>query len=292
MTDRAEVIDDRSVRLNIVAPGIPYQPDKCERLIAYPERPVNVVKLSVLNHHPRDDLISFEEKEHVYTIRDSPHAKNPTSVTTLVHKYFKEFDANAIVDKMMKGKNWRNSKYFGMSKEAIIAGWSANGSDASKLGTDMHAQIEDYFDYVFPTERSKEYNMFLKFWSDFSVKYPTYKPYRTEWIVYDTIKNISGSIDFVLSDGTNYMILDWKRCKEIKLENRYDNGLHPFTHLPDCNYSHYTLQLNFYRHMLETIYNKPVIFMMLVVFHPNQSDYVCVPVNRTDVTVAWNAITP
>ena len=38
---------------------------------------------------------------------------------------------------------------------------------------------------------------------------------------------------------------------------------------------HYCLQLNFYRHILMTKYNKKVVGMMLVILHPNQETYLC-----------------
>ena len=58
--------------------------------------------LSSLNPHTHDKSITFEESTHTYTIDgDSSY----TSVTTWIHSHFNKFDADAIINKMMKEKD-------------------------------------------------------------------------------------------------------------------------------------------------------------------------------------------
>ena len=71
------------------------------------------------------------------------------------------------------------------------------------------------------------------------------------------------------------------------MTNSFERGYPPFDHYDNCNYSHYSLQLNFYRHMLQTKYNKNVIYMMLVILHPNQTSYICHPVSNIDLSGVW-----
>lgn len=248
--------------------------------------------LSIVNSHPRDENISFEEEDHKYTIVGLEG--HPTSVTTLIHHYFVPFDADAVIDKMMASRNWPNSKYYGMEKDEIKKKWSDDGLAASTAGTIMHKAIEDFMNeqIVDPTvEKSKEYTMFQNFWRDLLTKYPSLKKYRSEWLVYDEDQRISGSIDCVMKDGNGKLhIIDWKRSKEIKMSNRYAKGLAPFEDYDDCNYSHYSLQLNFYRHILETKYSMEVASMMLVILHPNQENYQCIPVKHIDVASVWSEL--
>jgi ATP-dependent exoDNAse (exonuclease V) beta subunit len=156
----------------------------------------------------------------------------------------------------------------------------------------MHADIEYFLNNEPPRNPdSLEFNYFLSFWNDFKLKYPTFYPYRTEWLVYDEEQEIAGSIDCVLSDNEGrIMILDWKRSKKIDKTNNFEKGFAPFQDMDNCNYCHYSLQLNFYRHVLETKYNKNVIFMMLVILHPNQKTYVCHPVNYINIKDHWDGI--
>ena len=74
------------------------------------------------------------------------------------------------------------------------------------------------------------------------------------------------------NDGL-YEIYDWKRSKEIKTSNSFQSGLGPVSHFPDCNYWHYTLQLNIYKWFLETYYGLKVVALYLVIMHPDNDNY-------------------
>jgi len=71
-------------------------------------------------------------------------------------------------------------------------------------------------------------------------------------------------------------IFDWKRCKKLSFKGFAKGGekalsmKSPLDAVEDCNGSHYVLQLNLYRHILETEYGRPVLGMYLGVFHPHQ----------------------
>jgi ATP-dependent exoDNAse (exonuclease V) beta subunit len=193
---------------------------------------------------------------------------------------------------MVTSKNWTNSKYFGQTPDEIKASWKDNGDSASRLGTAMHQDIENFYNNLEVLNPDcKEFQMFMNFWTDFQREYPDLKIFRTEWIVYDEDVRVSGSIDCVLQDSEgNLYILDWKRSKEIKFKNtfRTDNkGYSYFAEFDNCNYCHYSLQLNIYRTILELKYGRKVLSMMLVVLHPNQNAYQCVKVNFIDLEGIW-----
>jgi hypothetical protein len=86
------------------------------------------------NPHSRDARISFDAGPHIYTIDNDPSVKY-TSVTTWNHKHFEEFDADAIITRMMSGKNWKLSKYYGMTRDKIKATWDKTRDDAAAAGT-------------------------------------------------------------------------------------------------------------------------------------------------------------
>jgi hypothetical protein len=139
----------------------------------------------------------------------------------------------------------------------------------------MHEAIELYFNNneVLPpdTDITLELRQFLWWWSAFKETNPGWIPYRTEWPIYDEDVGILGCIDMVLSyqgSDKHLILLDWKRCKEIKTKNKWDNGLDMFNHLPDCNFTKYSIQLNCYKNMLESKYDKSVSAMFIVSFHP------------------------
>jgi len=229
--------------------------------------------LKDINTHPHDSVISLDEATHIYTIRQD---KSYKSVTTLVKSLFKKFDSDLIIDKMMRSKNWPNNKYFGKTKEEIKQGWTKNGLESSALGTRLHLNIEYFYNNVLDKtmEFTKEFEMFLEFYNNNRHLIP----YRTEWLIFDEDLKMAGSVDMLFKeekDGqTYYHIYDWKRSKEIKKHNNYDNCLvKGLDHLPDSNYWHYSLQLNIYKYILEKNYSIMITDMFLVQIHPNFKTY-------------------
>jgi hypothetical protein len=224
--------------------------------------------LSAKNAHPRDKNITFEEGPHIYTV--CGERGTYTSVTTWNHSHFSHFDANGIADKLVQSKKMSdpNYKYYGMTKEQILADWDRNRDEAAKAGTKMHYDIECYFNGMDVKNDSVEYGYFENFRKD----YPDLVPYRTEMMVYYEELKLSGSIDMIFEnpDGT-LQIYDWKRCQEIKHEDPFGKFAKTtcISHLPDTNFWHYALQLNVYKTILEHKYGKTVTDLYLVCIHPD-----------------------
>ena len=60
---------------------------------------------------------------------------------------------------------------------------------------------------------------------------------------------------------------------ELKKENPWQSAITPcIEHLPDCNFYHYSLQLNTYKALLEKNYGVKVKGMYLVCLHPNNEN--------------------
>jgi hypothetical protein len=228
----------------------------------------NIDYLSI-NVHERDKMIEFEEGLHIYTVKED--TSQYTSVTTWNHSHFEHFDADKIIDTMMRSKNWKTNKYYGMTKEEIIAQWDASRDEASSAGTKLHYDIECYYNNCPNDNDSLEYSYFLKFTEDFK----HLKPYRTEWMIWHEDIKIAGSVDMIFEqeDGTR-LIYDWKRSKEITKTTGFNKyALTEYiNHLPDTNYWHYCLQLNVYKRILEEKYGKHVSGLFLVCLHPNNKN--------------------
>ena len=242
--------------------------------------------LAYLNAHPRDKSVRFVEKTHTYYVNGS--SKGYVSTTGFVHSFFPHFDADAVIKTMMASPNWSKSKYFGKTAEEIATEWSTSGAESSGKGTNMHLAIEQWLNgatnLIDPTVlETKEWQYFQNFWRDY---YDDLEPYRMEWEVWDEKHKLSGSIDAIFrkKDGT-YVIYDWKRSKEIKTENTFENGYHPVSHLPNTNYWHYTLQLNTYKWFLESLYGLEVGDLYLVILHPNNKNYRRIRLNFLDQEV-------
>ena len=261
-------------------------------------------RLAVINHHPRDDRIQFEEETHTYTLDGV--RKGWTSCTGFLHNFFGHFDADAVIAKMMASPDWYKKPYYGMTAEQIKKQWSDKGAASSAAGTRMHLDIEHFYnalpaaaeDCALATEEDYnrvlavdtwlpnigvEWTHFRNYHGDIGSKF---KPFRTEWLVFDEEFRVAGSVDMVYMkpDGT-LAIYDWKRAESIKEENRWQSGLGPLTHLPDTNYWHYSLQLNVYRYIIQKYYGYIVSELALVILHPINPTYKVMKLNLMDEEV-------
>jgi ATP-dependent exoDNAse (exonuclease V) beta subunit len=230
------------------------------------------MKLANLNSHERDKNIVFDEEPHVYYIKEKAYS---LSVTSFIHEFFEKFDSKGIIEKFYdRWQDNESSKYYGMSPEEILDSWEENRVKQAQLGTDLHNAIELFYNDKKYTNNSKEFSYFL----DFNDEHSHLKAHRTEWNIYCEELEIAGSVDMVYEDNGVFHIYDWKRSKEIKEQNRYQEGKYPLSHLPDTNFWHYALQLNVYKAILEKYYGKKIDDLCLVVLHPNNSSYIKIKV--------------
>ena len=238
------------------------------------------MNLNDQNSHERDKRIIFDAEPHHYYVDG---IKIPCSVTTLLHKYF-YFDKDKIAQNChLSGKKNPDSKYHNMSKKQILQAWEENGRNASLKGTQLHNEIENYYN----TNDLPKNKMSIEFiyFTNFCIDYPDLIPYRTEWIVFHEEAQLAGSIDMVFKnkDGT-VSIYDWKCIKEMK-KTAYEKANAPLHIFPNSNYYQYSLQLNIYKYILETKYNKKVKDMNLVVLHDSNDNYELYPVDDLQIYV-------
>ena len=223
--------------------------------------------LSSKNHHKRDERIQFSDSDHTYLIDKKNKA---VSVTELIGRYFPKFDKDF----------WANKESIktGKPKNEILKKWDELGNKARDLGTELHEQIENFYnskEYI----RSKELDKFFKFHKNHIQD--KYQPHRTEWRIFDEDKNLAGTVDMVYEkENGELFIFDWKRSKKIinsdgsiEKNNPFENGLNGLSHLPSSDYVKYCLQQNMYKNILESKYDKKVSSMNLLILHPHLENY-------------------
>lgn len=223
--------------------------------------------LSSKNHYERDERIQFSDSDHTYLIDKKNKA---VSVTELIGRYFPKFDKEF----------WANKESIktGKPKNEILKKWDELGKKARDLGTELHEQIENFYnskEYI----RSKELDKFFKFHKNHIQD--KYKPHRTEWRIFDEDKNLAGTVDMVYEkENGELFIFDWKRSKKIinsdgsiEKNNPFENGLNGLSHLPSSDYVKYCLQQNIYKNILESKYDKKVSSMNLLILHPHIENY-------------------
>ena len=223
--------------------------------------------LSSKNHYERDERIQFSDSDHTYLIDKKNKA---VSVTELIGRYFPKFDKEF----------WANKESIktGKPKNEILKKWDDLGKKARDLGTELHEQIENFYnskEYI----RTKELDKFFKFHKNHIQD--KYQPHRTEWRIFDEDKNLAGTVDMVYEkENGELFIFDWKRSKKIinsdgsiEKNNPFENGLDGLSHLPSSDYVKYCLQQNIYKNILESKYDKKVSSMNLLILHPHLDNY-------------------
>ena len=234
------------------------------------------------------DKVEFNKELHKYYVNGAPMSE---SVTTVVHNYFGHFDGNASARAMLRNAAFwtdeeKYGKYWDAAKEVtekvaienIILMWEENRDEAATLGTNMHEAIEESLVNNAELPDTKECSMFLNYRAH--TESLGYKPYKFETVVWDVSASIAGSVDamFINSKGEVWLV-DWKRSKEIRTKGfRGQKGKGPMSNKQDCNFEHYSLQLNVYKYLLSNNFGENIVRMSLVILHPNQDDYILLDV--------------
>lgn len=246
------------------------------------------------NAHERDKHICFEEKRHLYFVKGRC---NNISVSAFIHRFFEEFQAVSVARKMVQRADFKSAsrykKYQHFVEQssnadelvsAIVQSWNENGALQSKLGTDMHRYIELHNNNVIQPRNTECIER--EYYHDYQQKQQNanYIPYRTEWMLWDgddDSDKLTGTIDMIYQHKIRktFHMVDWKRSKEIKRFG-FKRGKGPCSSLQDCNYIHYSLQLNAYKYLLEKNYGIVIEDMHIVIFHPSNSSYLEIKVNQ------------
>jgi len=199
-------------------------------------------------------VLQFTAHDHKYTSEDPI---NWTSVTSIISKLKKPFDADTIAAKSAKSKK---SKWYGMTPEDIKAAWKAESTRATDLGTWYHNQRETDICGLNTIERE-------------GIAIPIFKPIENngikiapdqklvdgvypEHMVYLKSAGLCGQSDLVEVVNSKVNITDYKTNKEIKTEGFTNwDGItqklsSPVAHLDDCHLNHYALQLSMYMYII------------------------------------------
>jgi hypothetical protein len=165
------------------------------------------------NAHPRDSYVQFTQKGHRYSVTlpsESAYTNKGThyvSATGLINQFFKTFDADSAIAKMMNSKNWvEGHRYWGMSPTEIKQQWKELGQESAMEGTKLHEYIESFYnapDYNSSGGPTVSLPVSFECIENFRLFHTEvveafdYTPYRTEWRIFDEEYCIAGSLDML-----------------------------------------------------------------------------------------------
>lgn len=220
----------------------------------------------------------FYEKEHYYTFNGE---RVKTSVTQFVGSLSPLFDKESISKKI--------SINSGIPQEEILAEWQKAADISCTLGTMFHLRSELYaqgkqfeLDYS-PAEKlgyreeveermTKLIPMQNKF---FENSHGKLIPLKTEFTV-GLGKYIAGNIDLLAwnEKDQEIQVWDYKTNKKINMKNDFHKKmLYEFSNLDDCEFCHYSVQLNIYKAILERVLNIKIGKCYIIWFNENNESY-------------------
>ena len=214
-------------------------------------------------------------------------------VSDVTHKY-KPVTGEQMAENCVK--KWQKDqdpsyKYYGLTKEEILAQWAVKSGHACEFGTEVHAFGESMFYYMIgepekilpecadkfrdgiPHPTSLHEEAVVKFWEDIP---ETFVPVLAETKVFNRNGTpYAGTFDilFYYVDEKNpqksgLVIFDYKTNEDLYKNFRGQKLLWPFNDMLDMSYSYYTLQLGCYQVPLENLGYK-VIGRRLIWLRPD-----------------------
>ena len=234
--------------------------------------------------------IAFDEESHKYL-----HPKDKTgnaeyiSVTTLIERFF-PFDLKRYIERKAEEEN--------RPEDDVLDEYLLMRDEAAAKGTELHEQIENYLKETAFDSDSKEFELFLNFYSK-EIRERNLVFFDAEKMIFSNKYNVAGTIDCLFKKNTKdeYVMLDWKRSKKLIIDGRprifgYGYALSELSPLDNSSFNRYCLQQNIYKHIIETEYSMKISSMKLVVLHENYSNYhiVDVPTMKKETNIILNSL--
>ena len=187
-------------------------------------------------------MVVFNAENHTY--KNPETGRYYTSVSGLLKKYKEPFDADFFAS--------RTAAKTGKTKEQVLEEWAVNNKQACDKGHTVH----DIFESYIKTGEVKDEKYIGEFKEIFNIK--DYKKVNSEKIVYDDENEIAGTSDIIADVDDNYFdVLDFKTNKKFLFFNKYNKYLlHPVSHLQECQYNDYSLQLSLYAYLYSLVTGK------------------------------------
>lgn len=233
-----------------------------------------------------NDVVAFCEADHAYWIKASDLSM--ISVTTLIESFGQPFDSEywstvKAIERLMgddykivKGKVLQtnpitkallkelkiDTKKLEEVKQSILDEWKKKNQEACERGTKIH-KIQEEACLDNSSLLVREYSgggdlipyTTNKIQEDVNASYPEI---LLHYISDDSKIRVAGQADLVIVKDNIVQVLDYKTNNEIKKHSYFDPKTktrqmmkYPLSHLEDCNFWHYALQLSTYAWMIE-----------------------------------------
>jgi len=205
----------------------------------------------------RNSVVYLEPVEHKYYHKVT--GESFKSVTTVLGMLEPEFNSEQIALAIsMQDPSKKKEQYQNMSQEEILAEWKRINDEANEYGTEIHEIMERYLlaNKIYIPKNDYERNLISKFQEIDPMTKGTIYP---ETILFSEKHRLAGTADIIEDCGDYFNVWDWKTNKKFRFISEYDHWLNPpVSHLSDCQYNIYALQLSIYAYMFQMETKKKV----------------------------------
>jgi len=226
----------------------------------------------------RDSLVYLEPIEHKYHHKESGEVfKSVTTVLGMLEPPFNAEEVALAIQNQDPSK--KKEQYQNMSQEEILAEWKRINDEANIYGTEVHEILERYLlaDKVYIPQNDYERKIISKFQEIDPMTTGTIYP---ETILFSEKYKLAGTSDIIEDCGDYFNVWDFKTNKKLRYISEYNHWLNkPVSHLSDCQYSIYSLQLSIYAYMYQQETKKKVGRMGLFYLNPETDKFELIPVS-------------
>lgn len=225
------------------------------------------------------DGFKFFSNGHYYTYNDK---RIGTSSTKLIHNYTQPFETEKMAEKVAVKENktaseilkkWQIENKFSTTKGTILhelaqAMWCGRSYDIDYKSVDKDIDKQRLEEAI-----NNTYPQIQQFFVD---NVDRFEVIAEELIVGSEEYDIAGAVDMLFRNKlTNEIVMiDFKTNKEIKRKGFKGAKMQvPLQNLGDCNYSHYSLQLELYKYLIEKYTNLTISEHFIVYFNENADKY-------------------
>ena len=154
------------------------------------------------------------------------------TVSQIANQFYSQFNPDKAVINMKDST--REKRYCGLSNEEVMNVWKEFGQYMALLGTKLHSLLEHHLkgdeipipspipsptilkdsgDGIIITKQH------LQDFKDY-LSSNNLKPIAIEHALFNKELMLAGTLDLVVYDGNRYILIDYKRRRELSLENR------------------------------------------------------------------------
>lgn len=210
--------------------------------------------------------IFFKEKTHQYF---NDQGVQYISATTFLHEFQIPFEKEKFAA--------QKAEKLGMTTDEVLEMWKQGAIEACKFGTKTHLIMENY---IIGKEKKDEHQLLYdSFNAIVGEDFKWAKKIWSEKLLYSDEFRIAGTADLIIEhNDEEFSVGDFKTNKSIDFCNKWGQRmLDPISHLSDCNYNLYSLQLSLYAYLFSKISGKKCrkVFLM----HLKEDKWNLIPCN-------------